>query len=695
MSEWNSFMAVTFDLATMDPIFIILFISVFFFATICCAGIRRNHEPGVQYAKSVASDLFDGATVTIYESPMKLNSFKSANGANYYSYREEVTTLYENFKEVCRKHKDKRYLGKLVTHGDCAEYAWLNYGDVERLVNNVATSLYHLDGIKKGSMVGIYSVNRIEWMLVDHACSSMSAITIPIGYEQTDENIVRICNETGMEIIFTNDANLKKITRLSEQIPTLKKIISFDEVSELAKTISNTPTNGRRQSQRELKIDSFDSYSQDNNHSTDCLERPTIDTWFTICYTSGTTGPPKGVIHTHGNFMAELASVLVLSDHGRMINFNSGIIHLSYLPLNHIFERITQHALIVAGGKCGFTRGDRKKIFDDAKILKPTIFAAVPKVLTTVYDQIMKKVNEKSFFKRIIFKMALWFRIYKYKRGVVEKNSWERSMFSPMIEALGGQVQTVVTGAAALDVTYIEFYQAIFEHCIQGYGQTETCGAVSTCWLQDTTAGHVGGVLPGVQFALMEPENGEDRSGDLELCVRGPILSPGYFKSTGTMRPLTNEDGWYRTGDAATVLDNGAIHIEGRLGDIVKLSNGFFANVSRIATFLEQSDHYTQICVTADSSFNCPVAIVVPRKTVKCRKDFVKAVLAEFATYAKRTDHKKLVFVEIPQIVVIANAPFSVESGELTDSQKLKRKVIHKNYLAVMMKAYQTYLKTV
>lgn len=671
-------MPLTFVLAAMDPFFITLLISAFFVATICCAGIRRNPQPGIQYAQLVPNDLAGG---TIYESPLKLEAFQSVNGSEYYSYQKGITTLYENFKEACRKHRGQPYLGKSAETEGKARFQWLTYGEVEQLVNNVATSLHYWDGIRRGSKVGIYSINRIEWMLLDHACSAMSAVSVPIGYEQVDEHIIHICNETEMEIIFINNKkNLEKLVSLSSQIPSLKKIVMFDEVPVIKTS---------------LRVASFDSYLEANNFSPSVLETPNINTWFTICYTSGTTGKPKGVIHTHGNFMAELAAVLVLSDSGRMIIFDSKIVHLSYLPLNHIFERIVQHALIVAGGRCGFFCGDRKKISENAKALKPTLFVAVPKVLSTVYDKIMKGIQEKCLITRTIFQWTFQNRIAKFKSGTIKKNFWEKLVFRSITKALGGQVQAIVTGAAALDPKYIEFYQAIFEHCIQGYGQTETCGAVSTAWLQDTTGGHVGGILPGMQFRLKEPENTGEKSGDLELCVRGPVLSPGYFWRGNAVVTFTEEHGWYRTGDVATILPNGAIHIEGRLGDIVKLSTGHFVNVSKIATILEESEHYSQICVTAESFFNCPVAIVVPKGIPNSKAAFIKTVLDEFMSFIERKDHKKLAYVEVPQAVVIATRPFSEESRELTDSQKIKRKVIHGNYRNEIAQAYESYLNSI
>lgn len=604
-----------------------------------------------------------------------LKPFADNDGTEYYSYQKGITTLYESFKDSCRKHNTRRYLGEPVVKGKSVQYKWLTYGEVEQLVSNIATALYYWDRIRSKSKVGIYSVNRVEWMLLDHACSSMSAVTVPIGPELADDVIVHICNETELEIIFTNnEKNLNKLLSLSSQIPNLKKIVMFDKVPAVNTT---------------LQLASFISYKAANGLPSEVLERPNAKSWFTICYTSGTTGNPKGVIHTHGNFMAELASMLILSETGLIFQFDSKIVHFSYLLLNHIFERMVQHALVTAGGRCGFFRGEKESIIDDVKVLKPTIFVAVPKVLITIYNKIQKELENDSWKSRL-FQHTLQNRIAKFKSGIIKKNLWERLVFRSITNALGGRVQAVVTGAAALDPKYTEFYQAIIGHCIEGYGQTETGGAVASTWLLDTTAGHVGRILPGMQFKLEAPEKDKEAGNNLELCLRGPLLSPGYFKAQDQVIPLT-KDGWYRTGDVATFLeDRGVLQIHGRLGDIIKLCNGTFVNVAKIAIILGSSKLYSQICVTAESSQNSTVAVIVPVKGLTCDAEYIKAVLEEFKAYVKRTDGSKLTSIEVPKCLVIATEEFTVMSRELTESQKIKRFVVHNNYKNEITKAYQS-----
>ena len=662
-----------------------LLVGIFFIAA--CHCYKLSPSTNYEYYSQDSGSKYQGAVV--HESPVKINPFQLLDGTDYYSYQKGITTLYESFEDSCNKHGNEQYLGTLVGKDDQKVYKWITYNEAKRFVKNIATSLYHQDGIRKGGKVGIFFINRTEWVLLDHACSSMSAITVPIGFDEPEKSILHICNDVQLEIIFTSKENMPKLEPLFVKLPHLRKVVVVGEEEEFSGSWKYCSTKDESNTEWEVSIVSFATYTEDNNLSTDCLERPTISTWFTICYTSGTTGPPKGVVHTHGNFMAELASMFLLSDLGRIFKFNSEIVHFSYLPLHHIFERMVMLGLTIAGGKAGFYGGDTRQLSSDAKILRPTIFVAVPRILSKMYSIVMDSVNKKPLHKRLLFKATLLYRIYLYRHGAVKKNAPEKNVFAKITDRFGGRIQVIVSGGAPLKKKYIEFYQAVFENCIQGYGQTETCGAVASVSLNDPSAGHVGGIIPGVQITFLLPEKEEHRNGDMELCLKGPIISPGYYNKNNSITSLCNSDGWYRTGDAAEILPNGALHIIGRLGDTIKLNKGNYVNLAEIATVLELSQLYSQICVTAESTFDYTIAVVVPVETLTNEEEFIQKVLAEFNSPENKEYREKLSSDNLPRGIVIAKQPFTVESGELTGSQKIKRKTIGENYKAEILKAHE------
>lgn len=276
------------------------------------------------------------------------------------------------------------------------------------------------------------------------------------------------------------------------------------------------------------------------------------DDLMTVCYTSGTTGDPKGVMVTNKNFIAEIAGVFsTLPDD---LKLEHGEVHLSFLPLAHIFEQLVITALMAVSAKIAFYRGDVRKLMDDISMVRPTVFPAVPRLLNRVYDKVISTLNSASPVPKMIFKVAYAQKKKLLQQGIIANDTiWDKLVFAKIQKRLGGRVKFIVSGAAAISTETLEFLRiAMGCEVLEGYGQTETAAAVAVTVVGDYSTdhgGHVGSVIPCSEIKLVDCPDLDYLSTDKpcprgEIWVRGNNVFKGYYKMADKTKETITDDGW-------------------------------------------------------------------------------------------------------------------------------------------------------
>jgi len=350
---------------------------------------------------------------------------------------------------------------------------------------------------------------------------------------------------------------------------------------------------------------------------------PGADDLAVVCYTSGTTGDPKGAMLTHGNYTATVSSVCTHMNQEpwkSRYRFGPEDVSISYLPLAHTFEQVVANTLLAHGGGIGFYQGDIKLLMDDMKTLRPTVFPVVPRLLNRIHDGVLSKVRS-SRIKTALFNLAMSRKSAELGRGIYRNDSvWDKLVFNKVHGNLGGRVKAVFSGSAPLDPKVMQFARNAFggAFVMEGYGQTE-CAAVACLQLpMDTAVGQVGGPLPCTKVKLVDvPDmNYFASQGRGEIVLKGRNVGIGYLGDPEKTKETWDEEGWLHTGDIGTFDSTGALQIIDRKKNIFKLSQGEYIAPEKIENVYSQSSYVAQIFVHGESLKSCLVAVIVPEKSM-------------------------------------------------------------------------------
>lgn len=327
--------------------------------------------------------------------------------------------------------------------------------------------------------------------------------------------------------------------------------------------------------------------------------------------------------------------------------------YLSYLPLAHMFERVSQATVVMMGGKIGFYQGDIKKLVDDMKELKPTIFCTVPRLLNRIYSKINENLEKSSPVKRTIFKYSFAQKEKEVLKGVVRKNSIYDFAFKQIRESLGGSVKILISGSAPISKEVLHFMR-VCAGCfvVEGYGATETGGASSIQIPGETTVGNVGPPFLCTYYKLMDvPEMNLDAKRDNrgEICVYGTNIFMGYYKDEEKTKEALTEDGWYRTGDIGSWDKNGTLKIVDRVKNIFKLQQGEYIAPEKIENIYVRSKYVAQAFVYGNSMKSTLVGVVVPEETVVAEWAKQRQVDASMSSLAKNEELKATILKDIQE----------------------------------------------
>ncbi|CAN1280311.1 Long chain acyl-CoA synthetase 7, peroxisomal [Linum perenne] len=600
----------------------------------------------------------------------------------------EIGTLHDNFVRAVDAYRDYKYLGtRIRVDGTVGEYKWMTFGEAGTARTAIGSGLMH-HGIEKGASVGLYFINRPEWLIVDHACSAYSYISVPLYDTLGPDAVKYIVNHAVVQAIFCVPQTLNSLLSFLSEIPSVRVIVVVGGIDD---QIPSLPSSTGVQVVTYSKLL---SQGRSNLHQF-CPPKP--EDVATICYTSGTTGTPKGAVLSHENLIANVAGATCTT------TFYPSDVYISYLPLAHIYERANQVMTVYFGVAVGFYQGDNMKLIDDLAALRPTIFCSVPRLYNRIYDGINNAVKSSGGLRERLFNAAYNAKKQALQSGKNASPMWDRLVFNKIREKLGGRVRYLVSGASPLSPDVMVFMKICFGgQVLEGYGMTETSCVISAMDEGDNQVGHVGSPNPAcgelLSYLVIEvkledvPEmnyTSEDKPYPRgEICVRGPIVFQGYYKDEIQTREVIDGDGWLHTGDIGLWLPGGRLKIIDRKKNIFKLAQGEYIAPEKIENVYAKCRFVAQCFVYGDSFNSSLVAVVAVDPDVlrdwaasqrikynnleqlcKDRKTRA-AVLADMDAVGREAQLRGFEFAKAVTLVL---EPFTLENGLLTPTFKIKR----------------------
>lgn len=591
----------------------------------------------------------------------------------------DIGTLHDNFEYAVETFRDYKYLGTRVrVDGTVGEYKWMTYGEAGTSRSAIGSGLvYH--GIPKGASVGLYFNNRPEWIIVDHACSAYSYISVPLYDTLGPDAVQFIVNHASVQVIFCVPQTLSILLSFLSQIQCVRLIVVVGGIDENMPSFPSTTG---------VKVIAYSKLHNQGHSNLQPFCPPKPEDVATICYTSGTTGTPKGAVLVHENMIANVAGATLT------IKFYPSDIYISYLPLAHIYERSNQISMAHFGVAIGFYQGDNLKLMDDMATLRPTIFSSVPRLYNRIYSGIINAVKTSGGLRERLFNAAYNAKMQAIANGKNPSPMWDRLVFNKIKGKLGGRVRIMTSGASPLSPDVMEFLRICFGGFIlEGYGMTESACLISATDEGDMLIGHVGSPNPACEIKLVDVPEMSYTSDDQpyprgEICVRGPIVFRGYYKDDVQTKEVIDEDGWLHTGDIGLWLPGGRLKIIDRKKNIFKLAQGEYIAPEKIENVYAKCNFISQCFVYGDSLNSCLVAIVsVEQDVLKswaasegikyedltqlCANPRARAaVLAEMNAVGMQAQLRGF---EFAKAVSLTSEPFTLENGLLTPTFKVKR----------------------
>jgi long-chain acyl-CoA synthetase len=562
---------------------------------------------------------------------------------------------------------------------------WHSYStqEIHTMVYQLAIALMDMgvsagDGTHEGrDKIGLIGTGRPEWVIVDLAVQLTGAVLVPLYPNTSTKEIELILSEAGVKLMFVSNAELcGKINQVSVNISSLKGVYSFDKLDDCTNwtTLLKPLTHNHQQ---RIK-DTSDQIKEDD--------------LATIIYTSGTTGRPKGVMLSHKNIMtnvAESGEVLAEVPISEKRAF-------SFLPLNHIFEKTCTYIYLFFGFSISYAESI-EMIGANMRDVKPSIFTSVPRLLEKIFERIMVEGQKLTGAKKKIFawsvKLAEQFEItgnsawYKFQLSIADK-----LVYSKWRAAMGGNVKAIVVGSSATQIKLEKIFTASGMAVLEGYGLTETSPVVTVNHYNTAQRkfGTVGVLLDGVEVQIAP---------DGEILCKGPNIMLGYYKNPELTAEVM-QDGWFHTGDIGNLDQNGFLKITDRKKEIFKTSGGKYVAPLPIENKMKENNFIEQMMVVgAGKKFTA--ALIVPsyiNLLPWCKQHDVPFTSHEelikdsrvIALFQSAIDTFNPEFNHVEQVKKITLLPheWSIDSGELTPTGKMKRKVIMEKYEAEVEKMY-------
>ncbi|KAG5443687.1 Long-chain-fatty-acid--CoA ligase 5 [Clonorchis sinensis] len=609
-------------------------------------------------------------------------------------------------KYCAEKYKDIPCFGRRPNF--YCEPNWRTYEQVGREILALGAALSSLVDLENSvnRYVGIYGRNSPEWVCSQYACAHYGLVVVPLYDTFGEEALKHIINQTKIRIVIC-DTMIRVHALLTWAGEDLKDIIVIEASRDALHKMNDQPNNMP-------KLHTYEEMLVHGSKLPPEQKKANPDDLFLVCYTSGATGFPKGVMHTHRSFLrATTMSTAVLAITGLP---EHGNLHISYLPLSHIMEQVIMSVCLLKGTQIAFLTKDLTGLRKDLCYYRPTFFFAVPRILNRVYKEALQNM-ELNWFTRRLYNFAVKRKCAEQKRGIFRRAGFlDRCFFRELRGQFGGRIQFVASGSAPLQFEVLQFVKAAFScPVMEFFGSTEAGGLVTMTLPTDITGSHVGSVAPGVQVKLIDVPDmnmNAERDGFGEVCAKSDACTVGYFEDEDNTRGLLDEEGFIRLGDIGCWTENGALKIVDRCKNVFKLAQGEYVSPEKVEQIYVLSPLVINIFVDGQAMYNFAVGVVVPDfKHLRsqyltqltelfgasrvaqldivevCKhKGVAKLILEELVTVGKK---KGLKGFEQIHAVYLHPEPFTITNGLLTPTMKISRPHARKRFAPQIEALYE------
>lgn len=579
----------------------------------------------------------------------------------------------------------------VLKYRDYATSAWIpvSWNQFSEKVSKVSRALVAL-GVQAQENIGVFSQNKPECLYTDFGAFGVRAVTVPLYATSSEAQVHYILQDAAIRFLFVGEQYQYDVaSRVQNLCHTLKRIIVFDSSVKLAPGDTNSlyyedflALGDNMELQQQVDKLTAESSSQDLAN---------------ILYTSGTTGESKGVMLHHSCYEAAFKA-----HHGRLTTLGEQDVVMNFLPFTHIFERAWSYYCLDRG--CVLCINLRPQdIQKTIKEVRPTAMCSVPRFWEKVYAGVLEKINETTGLKKMLMLDAL--KVGKAHNIDYLMNGktppamlrakykfYDKTIYSLLKKTIGIENGNFFpTAGAAIPEKVEEFVHSVGINMVAGYGLTETTATVSCGWIGDYRIGSVGRLMPGLELKF-----GEDN----EILLRGETITKGYYKKEAITRNALTEDGWFHTGDAGYMKD-GFLYLTERIKDLFKTSNGKYIAPQAIETKMVVDRYIDQISIIADQRKFVSALIVPEYQQVENYAKDHHIAYTDMKDLLQKTEIQELFrmrietlqqeFAHYEQIkrFTLLPEPFSMERGELTNTLKIKRPVLLKNYAAEIEKMYE------
>lgn len=559
----------------------------------------------------------------------------------------------------------------------------ISHREMAERVRHVARGL-RLSGVERGDRVAILSENRPEWAIADYACLTAGLTDVPLYPTLPADQIAYILRDAGAVAIFVSNAEqADKVASIRKDLPALRSVISFDDKASSADLDSAGLEALGAAGETAEAVAAY-------KHDADAVQPGDLAT---LIYTSGTTGPPKGVMLTHDNIHSNVAGTRV------KIPFEGRDVSLSFLPLSHIFQRMGDYMMFATGTSIAYAEN-----FDSVPVnlqeVRPTIVLSVPRLYEKMYARVLQNAVSSGALKRRIF---FWARKVADRRAdlllagrrpgrLLERQYAvaQKLVFSKIKERTGGRLRYFVSGGAPLAPEINKFFYAVGLTILEGYGLTETSPVIAVNTPDAFRIGTVGKPIPGVEVKI---------AADGEILTRGPGVMKGYYNNPVATAEAIDSEGWFHTGDIGELRD-GFLAITDRKKDIIVTAGGKNIAPQPIENRVKTNKFVSQAVMIGDRR-KFPSLLIVPNfeqlEAWAKRGNLLwtdrSQLIAMPTVQAKMNEEvmgelEGLAHFEAPKKVALLEHDFSIESGEMTPTQKVKRRVVDQHYKRLIDSLY-------
>ncbi|HOO70204.1 MAG TPA: long-chain fatty acid--CoA ligase [Spirochaetota bacterium] len=595
----------------------------------------------------------------------------------------ESMHLVRIFEEQVKK-LGTRNLMNFRDNGKWIELSWAQVGE---RVHALAGALINL-GVMEQENVVIFSQNRPEWTIADLGIQRIRSVPVSIYPTESLRHVEYIINDAEISTVFVGDQDQYDIImEIFSRNSHLKKVIVFNERVKIEK------------SDRVVYFSDFLEAGRRSNHEKEIqqrISRMSLDDHLTLIYTGGTTGEPKGVILTYANmaYQAEAHNV-------RLEGLDDSDVSLCYLPLSHVFERMWTFNCLYRGIRI-FYLDNPGEIVNFVQEVKPTVMCIVPRFAEKIYAAIHKQFESATSLEKLVFACSIkagkkYHNRIKDRRFIsplvkLNYNIADRVVLKRMRSLVGGRIKFMPCAGAPLAREIEEFFYAIGVFMLHGYGLTETSATVTCHEFHGFEFGTVGKPLPGVEIKI------DDQTG--EIMIRGRNVMKGYYNKPAENAEVFAEDGFFKTGDGGIFEENGELRITERIKEIMKTSGGKYIAPQNIEGALNR-DRFIEQSVVCGNGKNFVSALIVPDysalREYSREKGLEYSCLKELlvrediiSLYRERIEHCTQHFARFEKIKKFTLIPdhFTIEKGEITVTQKIRRKVIEDHYRELIDSMY-------